>query len=241
MGEVAGRFSDIQRAMTNFENVLKLGQGALSTFKNSLVLGAESGLKQFADALGSASDANSRLSQIASRVGETLGGIFNRFVTRIFGGDFVNNFDATLNSIVNGLNKFGDKLIDFVEDVMEGFFDEKGQFDLVGGLTNYLTTALSAAFAILMEALVVAIPKFFSALFSDPKVIGGLIAAFGILLGASAIYAALSTAFMALWMSVSPGMLASWKALMLSMRGLGAGGMGPPMPLGKRFGGLGKT
>ena len=52
MGEVAGRFSDIQRAMTNFENVLKLGQGALSTFKNSLVLGAESGLSQFAEALG---------------------------------------------------------------------------------------------------------------------------------------------------------------------------------------------
>ena len=226
MGEVAGRFSDIQRAMTNFENVLKLGQGALSTFKNSLVLGAESGLKQFADALGSASDANSRLSQIASRVGETLGSIFNRFVQRIFGGDFVNNFDATLNNIVNGLNRFGDKLIDFVEDVMEGFFDSKGQFDLIGGLTNYLVTALSAAFAILMEALVVAIPAFFGALFSNPQVIGGLVVAFGVLLGASAIYAAISTAMLALWMSVGPGMLTSWNLLMTKMaaRGMAAGG-----------------
>lgn len=241
MGEVAGRFSDIQRAMTNFENVLKLGQGALSTFKNSLVLGAESGLSQFAEALGSASDANSRLSQIASRVGETLGGIFNRFVSRIFGGDFVNNFDATLNSIVNGLNKFGDKLIDFVEDVMEGFFDKDGQFNLIGGLTNYLIEALSAALTILMEALLVAIPKFLDTLFSNPQVIGGLILAFSVLLGASALYAAMSTAFLALWMSVSPGMLASWKALMLSMRGLGPGGMGPVAPMGKRFGGLGNT
>ena len=32
-GPLEGRFSDVQQALTNFENVLKLGQGALSTFK----------------------------------------------------------------------------------------------------------------------------------------------------------------------------------------------------------------
>ena len=224
MGEVAGRFSDIQRAMTNFENVLKLGQGALSTFKNSLVLGAESGLSQFAEALGSASDANSRLSQIASRVGETLGGIFNRFVQRLFGGDFVNNFDATLNSIVNGLNKFGDKLIDFVDDVMEGFFDSKGQFDLIGGIGNYLKAALGAALEIVLEALLVALPAFFGALFGNQEVRRGLIKAFAALFALSSLYSIFSTAMMALWMSIGPGMLTSWNLLMTKMAARGMAG-----------------
>mgnify|MGYP001223675392 CR=1 FL=1 len=233
MGEVAGRFSDIQKAMTNFENVLKLGQGALSTFKNSLVLGAESGLSQFADALGSASDANSRLSQIAKRVGETLGSIFNKFVRRIFGGDFINNFDATLDSIVAGLNKFGDKLIDFVDDVMEGFFDSKGQFNLIDGLSNYLTTALGAALEILMTALVIAIPKFFGALFTNFDVVIGLVTAFGALLLGTAVITGLQTAFMAMWMGLSPLMLKAWNMLMAKMGFTGGG-------RGGIFGGAGK-
>ena len=140
--------------------------------------------------------------------------------------DFVNNFDATLDSIVDGLNKFGNKLIIFVDDVMEGFFDSKGQFNLIGGLTNYLTTALGAAFTILMEALLVAVPKFFGMLFSDPKVIGGLLKAFATLFALSSLYSIFSTAMMALWMSISGGMLSSWNALMLKMSAKGMTGGG---------------
>ena len=224
-GEISGRFSDIQRALTNFENVLKLGQGALGTFKNSLVLGAEQGLTSFADALGSATDANSKLSQIAKRVGETLGGIFNRFINRIFGSDFANNFDSTLNSIINGLNKFGDMLINFVDDVLDGFFDKKGQFDLIQGLSNYLLEVLGIGLNLFFTALIDVLPSAIYALFTNLKVIGALALAFGALLMGSAVISAIQTGLLAWWLGMTPGMLKMWGMLMAKM-GIMSGGRG---------------
>ncbi len=233
-GEISGRFSDIQRALTNFENVLKLEQGALGTFKNSLVLGAEQGLTSFADALGSATDANSKLSQIAKRVGETLGGIFNRFINRIFGSDFANNFDSTLNSIINGLNKFGDRLINFVDDVLDGFFDKKGQFNLIQGLSNYLLEVLGVGLDLFFKALIEVLPAAIFALFTNLKVVGALAGAFLTLLLGSAVISAIQTGLLAWWMGMTPTMLGMWGTLMAKM-GLMSGGrgfVGPMMPGG---------
>ena len=241
-GPLEGRFSDVQTALTNFENVLKLGQGALSTFKNSLVLGAADGLKGFSEALGTASDANSRLSQIASRVGIALGDIFSKFVAKIFGANFTNNFDATLDKIVKGLNDFGDQLIEFVEDIMEGFFDDEGKFQLVRGLTNYLSEALAVGLQIFFEALKIAVGVFFSTLAEQPGLIAKVAGMFALLLLGTAVVTGLQTAFFAMWMGLSPAMLKSWNLLMLKMSTMMKGGItGIFGGGGKKGGGIGRN
>jgi len=223
--DITTNFSDVQNALTEFENFLQIAQGGLSTFKNSLVLGAEEGLESFVNVLGRATDENSKFTRLMKVIGTSLGEVFNRFAQTFLNTDFVNNFDQSLVTIQKGIAALGERLINFTEDVLGGFFNKNNELNLIGGLTNFITSVFLEGILLAIDALIIAIPAILGAIFTDFRTIALLGGAFLVMLGSSIITAAFQAGVLALFLSAQPAMITQWTALMAQMRLTSGAGM----------------
>lgn len=161
-----GTFSEVQNTINEFNNILRLAQGGLSAFRNSIVVGAQPKLAELSALFETTGDSASRFNLIMSAIGRGLGTVFGNAIEKFIGPINRANPEKMLKMIENAVVEFGTLVTNFFEDVLDGFFKRGGELNIIGGITNYFVTVIEYAVPIILKLIGAAFVELFKNLFT---------------------------------------------------------------------------
>ncbi len=213
------QFTTLQNGLNEFKNILKLAEGGLSAFRNSIVVGATESLGELSALFSVTGDGVSRFAQIMSAIGRGLGRVFSKAIEKFIGPINDANPEEMFQMLEDAVFDFGMLVTNFFEDVLNGFFSSGGQLQIMQGIANYFFTLIEYAVPIFFDLLGKAIVEGIKFLFTSPQ--GWMLMTTGaILTGVGTLISAMTTAI-ALMFAASTPIFQAGIASMFARAGIG--------------------
>lgn len=163
------QFTELQDGLNEFKNILKLAEGGMSAFRNSIVVGAQRSLGELSALFDVTGDGVSRFAQIMSAIGRGLGRVFAVAIEKFIGPINDANPEEMFQMLEDAIFDFGMLVTNFFEDVIDGFFNSSGQFQIMRGITNYFYRIIEYALPIFFDLIGMAFVEGIKFLFTSPQ------------------------------------------------------------------------
>lgn len=213
------QFTELQDGLNEFKNILKLAEGGMSAFRNSIVVGAQRSLGELSALFDVTGDGVSRFAQIMSAIGRGLGRVFAEAIDKFIGPINDANPEEMFQMLEDAVYDFGTLVTDFFEDVINGFFNSSGQLVIMRGIANYFFTIIDYALPIFFDLLGKAFIEGLKFLFTSPQ--GIMLMATGVFLSAVGTMVSAMTTAITLMFAASTPIFQAGIARMFASMGIG--------------------